>query len=69
MTELSTNSGFTTNFTNSKVFEKLVNNRTVDHLEERGLFPDFQYGFRCSGTTEDLLKVLFFESSENCKGF
>ena len=28
-----------------KVFEKLVNNRTVDYLEKRGLFSDFQYGF------------------------
>ena len=26
----------------SKVFEKLVNNRTVDHLENCGLFSDFQ---------------------------
>ena len=29
----------------SKVFEKRVNNRIVDHLEKRGLFSDFQYGF------------------------
>ena len=28
----------------SKVFEKLVNNRTVDHLEKCGFFSDFQYG-------------------------
>ena len=28
-----------------KVFEKLVNNRTVDYLEKHGLFSDFQYGF------------------------
>ena len=26
----------------SKVFEKLVNNRFVDHLEKSGLFSDFQ---------------------------
>ena len=26
----------------SKVFEKLVNNRIVDHLEKCGLFSDFQ---------------------------
>ena len=32
----------------TKVFEKLVNNRTVDHLEKSGLFSDFQYGFRSS---------------------
>ena len=32
----------------SKVFEKLVNNRIVDHLEKCDLFSDFQYGFRFS---------------------
>ena len=32
----------------SKVSEKLVNNRIVDHLEKCGLFSDFQYGFRSS---------------------
>ena len=31
-----------------KVFEKLVNNRIVNHLEKCGLFSDFQYGFRSS---------------------
>ena len=41
----------------SKVFEKLVNNRIVDHLEKRGLFSDFQYGFRSSRSTADLLTV------------
>ena len=30
----------------SKVFEKLLNNRIVDHLEKCCLFSDFQYGFR-----------------------
>ena len=30
----------------SKVFEKLGNNRIVDHLEKSGLSSDFQYGFR-----------------------
>ena len=30
----------------SKVFEKLVNNRIVDHLEKYGLFSNFQYGLR-----------------------
>ena len=29
----------------SKVFEKLVNTRIVNHLEKFGLFSDFQYGF------------------------
>ena len=41
----------------SKVFEKLVNNRIVDHLEKCGLFSDFQYGFRSSRSTADLLTV------------
>ena len=35
-------------FVVSKVFEKLVNNRIIDHLEKCGLFSDFQYGFRSS---------------------
>ena len=41
----------------SKVFEKLVNKRIVDHLEKRGLFSDFEYGFRSSRSTVDLLTV------------
>ena len=31
-----------------QVFEKLVNNRIIDHLEKCGLFSDFQCGFRSS---------------------
>ena len=42
----------------SKVFEKLVNNRIVDHVEKCGLFSDFQYGFRSSRSTADLLIVV-----------
>ena len=42
----------------SKVFEKLVNNRIVDHLEKYGLFSDFQYGFRSSRSTADLVTVV-----------
>ena len=42
----------------SKVFEKLVNNWIVDHLEKCGLFSDFQYGFRSSQSTADLLTVV-----------
>ena len=42
----------------SKIFEKLVNNRTVDYLEKCGVFSDFQYGFRSSGSTVDLLTVV-----------
>ena len=32
----------------SKVFEKLINNKIIDHLEKSRLFSDFQYGFRSS---------------------
>ena len=42
----------------SKVFVKLVNNKIVDHLEKRGLFSDFQYGFRSSRSTTDLVTVV-----------
>ena len=42
----------------SKVFEKLVNNRIVDHLENSGLFSAFQYDFRSSRSTADLLTVV-----------
>ena len=42
----------------SNVFQKLVNNRIVDHLENCGLFSDFQYGFRSFRSTGDLLAVV-----------
>ena len=42
----------------SKVFVKLVNNRTVDHLQQCGLFSDFQHGFRSSQSIADLLTVI-----------
>ena len=45
----------------SKVFEKLVNDRIVDHLEKCGLFSDFQYGFRSSRSTADLLQLCLME--------
>ena len=45
-------------FVVTKVFEKLVNNKTVDHLEKCGLFSSFQYGF-------SLLNQLFIFSI-NC---
>ena len=32
----------------SKVFEKLVSNRVVHHVEKYGLFSDFHYSFRSS---------------------
>ena len=41
-----------------KVFEKLVNNRIVNHLEKCGFFSDFQYGFRSCQSTADLLTVV-----------
>ena len=41
----------------SKIFENLVNNRIVDHLEKCGLFSDFLYGFRSSRLIADLLTV------------
>ena len=42
----------------SKVFEKLVNKRIVDHLEKCGLFSDFQYDFWSSRSTANLLTVV-----------
>ena len=39
-------------------FEKLVDGGIVDHLEQCGLFSDFQYGFRSSRSTADLLAVV-----------
>ena len=42
----------------TKVFKKLANNRIVDHLEKSGLFSDFQYGFRSSRSTADLLAIV-----------
>ena len=42
----------------SKVFEELVSNKIVDHLEKCGLFSDFQYGFRSSQSTANLLTVV-----------
>ena len=41
----------------SRVFEKLVNNRIVNHLEKCALFYDFQYGFSSFRSTADLLIV------------
>ena len=42
----------------SKVFEKLVNNKIVARLENCGLVSDFQYVFRSSQSTADLLAVV-----------
>ena len=32
----------------SKIFEKLVNDKLVDHLKKYGLFSNLQYGLRSS---------------------
>ena len=50
----------------SKVFEKLVNNRIVDHLEKCGLFSDFQHGFRSSRSTAHLLTVVSDRIARAC---
>ena len=42
----------------SKVFEKLVKIRIVDHLQKSSIFSDFQYGFRSSRSTADILTVV-----------
>ena len=45
----------------SKVFEKLVNNRIIDHLENCVLFSDFQYDFRSSQSNGGLLTLCLIE--------
>ena len=42
----------------SKVFEKLVNNRILDHLEKHIFFFDFHYGFRSYRSSAGLLTVV-----------
>ena len=42
----------------SKVIEKFVSNRIVDHLEKCVFFSDFQYCFRSSQSTAHLLTVV-----------
>ena len=41
-----------------KFLKNLVNNRIVDHLEKWDVFSDFQYVFRSSRSTADLLTVI-----------
>ena len=41
-----------------KAFEKSVNNTIVDYVEKCGLFSDFQYGFRSSRSTADVLTIV-----------
>ena len=45
-------------FVVTKVFEKFVKTRIVDHLQKCGLFSDFQYGFRFTRSTARLLTVV-----------
>ena len=40
------------------IFERLINDKLVMHLEKAGIFSDFQYGFRSTRSTADLLTVL-----------
>ena len=42
----------------SKVLEKYVNNRIVDHLEKCGLFSDLQFGFRSFPSNTDIVTVV-----------
>ena len=42
----------------SKVFEKLINNRIVDHLVKCDFFSDLRCGFRSSQSTVGLLTVV-----------
>ena len=44
-----------------KVFEKLVNNRFVDHLEKCFLVFDFQYGFRSSDQLQVFWQLYLIE--------
>ena len=53
----------------SKVFEKLVNNKIVDHLEKCGLFSDFQFGFRSSRINCTSSNRCVSTSSNRCVGF
>ena len=41
-----------------KVFDKLENDRIVDHLKKCGLFSDFQCGFRSSPSNADLIIII-----------
>ena len=51
----------------SKFFKKLVNTRIVDHSEKCGVFPNFQYGFRSSWSTVDLLAATFDKTARAFK--
>ena len=42
----------------SKVFKNLVNNTLVDHFDKCSLLSGFQYGFRSSRSTAELLTLV-----------
>ena len=44
-----------------RIFEKLVNNKLVDHLEKYGLFSDFQCGFRSSDQMQIFQQLYLIE--------
>ena len=50
----------------SKIFEKLQNNRFVNHIKKCGLCSKFQYGFRSSQSIADLLPDV---SNRTCRAF
>ena len=50
----------------SKIFEKLRFNRLVKHLKKFGLVSDFQYGFRFSRSTPNLLTVVSDSIAGTC---
>lgn len=56
-------------FADSKIFQKLVNNILVDHIQKSGLFSNFQYSFRSSCSTADCLKVVFDRIARACNVF
>lgn len=53
----------------SKVFESIINVALVRLLDSSGLFSDFQYGFRASRSTADILTVIsehFYRALNSC---
>ena len=53
----------------SKVFESIINVAMVRLLDSSGLFSDFQYGFRSSRSTADILTVIserFYRTLNSC---
>lgn len=42
-----------------KIFKKPEDNRLIDHIKKFSLFSDFEYCFKSSNLTVDLLSFLF----------